>query len=396
MNTSEFKRLEGESDEEVIYRICSLKDQIGSWQNVADILNELLNTEYTESKFRKQYNAFTKMLNANQAKILDGDNYIKQIRLEKQEARKEKEKLFDERRELNKMLRDNARLEDTISKLENAFTSVGNSRYISYSPTFATSDNDMIVCLSDLHLGAAFYNFTGNYDADIAKARLNEYLSKVIEIAKTHKAQNCHVVLLGDMISGNIHKVVSVTNRENVVEQIKLACEYVSDFIYALGMQFNEVYVYSVSGNHSRIDTWKDALLGERLDSLIVWFAKNTLKNCSNIIIEDENIDDTLQAFFIKDKLFFAVHGDHDSLSDKDISKLVLWAGLTTPYCILSAHKHYTAMTEISDIKVIQSGSLCGSGDEFTRQNRLRSKPSQAVLVCNDDGIVACYPVVLH
>ena len=50
-----YQRYENESNEEVIYRICNEKEQIGSWQRVADILNELLGFEYTESKYRKEY-----------------------------------------------------------------------------------------------------------------------------------------------------------------------------------------------------------------------------------------------------------------------------------------------------------------------------------------------------
>ena len=49
-----YKRFENETDEELIYRITSDKELIGSWQKVADILNELLGTNYTESKFRKE------------------------------------------------------------------------------------------------------------------------------------------------------------------------------------------------------------------------------------------------------------------------------------------------------------------------------------------------------
>ena len=44
--------MEAETDEELIYRICSEKETIGSWQDVANILNKLLNQEYTESKYR--------------------------------------------------------------------------------------------------------------------------------------------------------------------------------------------------------------------------------------------------------------------------------------------------------------------------------------------------------
>ena len=61
MVSIEYKRFEGESDEELIYRITGEKEKIGSWQDVADILNRLLGTEYTESKFRKQRQAFDRM-----------------------------------------------------------------------------------------------------------------------------------------------------------------------------------------------------------------------------------------------------------------------------------------------------------------------------------------------
>ena len=51
---NKYQKFENETNEEVIYRICNDKDQIGSWQEVANILNELLGFEYTESKYRKQ------------------------------------------------------------------------------------------------------------------------------------------------------------------------------------------------------------------------------------------------------------------------------------------------------------------------------------------------------
>ena len=74
------------------------------------------------------------------------------------------------------------------------------------------------------------------------------------------------------------------------------------------------------------------------------------------------------------------------------LAKLVLWAK-TTPYCVLCGHRHFPAMTDVSGIKVVQSGSLGGSGDDYTRQKRLTGKPSQTVLVVNEKGIKAYYPI---
>ena len=48
-----YKRFEGESDDALIFRITGEKDKIGSWQDVADVLNELLGTNYNSSTFRK-------------------------------------------------------------------------------------------------------------------------------------------------------------------------------------------------------------------------------------------------------------------------------------------------------------------------------------------------------
>ena len=322
------------------------------------------------------------------------DEYFKKLRIEKQEIQKEKRKLYDERLDINRILREQSRLETTIEKLEEMLSDISNKRYISYSPFITSGENDMIVCLSDLHIGASYYYFDGYYDSEIAKERLQQYLNEIIQIKETHNAENCVVTLLGDLISGSIHKTISVTNKENVIEQVKLACEYISDFVYELGKHFNTVIVKSVSGNHSRIEEKQDALLGERLATLIIWFIKSMLKNSSNIVVDDEDVDDTLSTFFVRDKLYFAVHGDFDSNTDSAIGKLALWAKMT-PYCVLCGHKHYAAMNDVSGIKVIQSGSLCGSGDEFTRQKRLTGNPSQTVLVVNNKGIKCYYPVEL-
>lgn len=393
-------RKETENEFQYLWRLGQAKDS-GildiDWNGIADLMNKYFgdpDKPFSEAAWRKPYQMAKKFLEAGVFNKLSEDEYFKELRIQKQEIQKEKRKLYDERLDINRRLREESRLETTIEKFEDMLSNVSNNRYITYSPTISESQNDMIVCLSDLHIGATYYGFDGIYDSLIAKERLEKYLSKIIKIQKTHNAENCVCLLLGDLISGSIHKTISVTNKENVIEQVKLACEYISDFVYELGKHFKTVELRGVAGNHSRIEDKEDALLGERLDTLILWFIKSMLKNVKNISVIDENIDDTLSTFFVRDKLYFGVHGDFDTISDASISKLILWAKMT-PYCVVCGHKHYPAMTDVSGIKIIQSGSLGGSGDEYTRQKRLTGKPSQTVLVVNDKGIKACYPIEL-
>lgn len=393
-------RKESENEFQYLWRLGQAKDS-GlldiDWNGIADLMNKYFgdpDKPYSEAAWRKPYQMAKKFLENGVFNNLSEDEYFKELRLQKQEIQKEKRKLYDERLDINRRLREESRLETTIEKFENILSNVSNNRYLSYSPTISEGENDMIVCLSDLHIGATYYGFDGTYDSLIAKERLEKYLSKIIEIQETHHAENCVCLLLGDLISGSIHKAISVTNKENVIEQVKLACEYISDFVYELGKYFKTVELRGVAGNHSRLEDKEDALLGERLDTLILWFIKSMLKNVENISVIDEDIDDTLSTFFVRDKLYFGVHGDFDTTSDTSISKLILWAKMT-PYCVVCGHKHFPAMTDVSGIKVVQSGSLGGSGDEYTRQKRLTGKPSQTVLVVNDKGIKCCYPIEL-
>ena len=86
---------------------------------------------------------------------------------------------------------------------------------------------------------------------------------------------------------------------------------------------------------------------------------------------------------------------DYDKFDINGIAKLSFMLGFI-PYCILFGHKHYPATSEINGIKLVQSGSFPGSGDDHTVELRLSGKPSQTVLVCNESGIECNYTVELE
>ena len=397
------KKRPDEQELAFIWRVGKMKDDgiiDMAWGELAQILNKQLrdpDEEWSESAYRKKYalikNAYEQIFSNYQ-----DDNYLQELTLQKQEIKKEKRKLYDERLDLNKRLREEARLETTIDRIEQSLSNIAHNyfsdNYKDFIPT--TSDNKMVICLSDLHIGADFKNIDGEYNPDIAKERLQRYLYEIKDIQGRNGCCECIVVILGDCISGSIHRTISVTNKEDVVEQIKTASLLISEFIDSLSHWFNNVTVYSVGGNHSRIEKKvEDALLSERLDNLIPWFVEKMMEYKDNVNVISHTFDDTLGIFNVGEKLYFIQHGDYSSITDAAIGKLVLWAK-QTPYCILTGHLHYPAMTEVSGIKVIQSGSLCGSGDEFTRQKRLTGKPSQTVIVTKNDGsIYGVYPIEL-
>ena len=389
-----YKRFENESDEELIYRVCSDKDLIGSWQDVANILNELLGTEYTESKFRKQFQAFNKMLNANRGKFTDSDEQIKEIEVQKRELERKKIQFRDERNAWQKQNYADARVEEKLDKLEDELTSLGRTNFDTHNTISIDSDNDMLIILSDLHLGQTFDSIFGKYNTDIAKDRLNQLLNEVLSIRDLHNSRKCYVSLQGDLISGNIHKSIQVTNRENVIEQVKNATELVSSFCYELSLHFENVFLSNVSGNHTRIERKEDAIHDERLDDIISWAVELSLKHIDNFHVLHRNIDTGIADIDIRGKSYIAVHGDYDGFNKSGVQNLCLALGFV-PYAITFGHLHVCSVDETNGVKMIRGGSLAGCGDSYTIEKRLTGKPSQMVCICTNKGIKAYYPIEL-
>lgn len=338
--------------------------------------------EYYEQKFAKENS-------------LSEDLYLSKLDEKKRELEREKIKYRDERNAWQKQNYSAARLETTLSILEDELKSLGKINF-DISPTPIIDGNkEMIICLADLHIGQTFKSVFGEYNSDIAKLRLNKYLCKIREVAVLHNVRKVHVVSLGDQISGNIHKTIAVTNRENVIEQIKISSEIISSFCYELTKIFEGVYFSNVSGNHSRIDRKEDALHDERLDDLIGWIVSLSLSHIENFYyMQHRNLDIGIADINVCGKSYIAVHGDMDAMSRQGVSNISMLLGFV-PYAILRGHMHSPAMNEFNGVKMIQSGSLAGSGDNYTVEKRLCGKPSQTLLVCDDEGIDCIYHIEL-
>lgn len=311
------------------------------------------------------------------------------------ELRKEKQKLQDIRTAINKEARERGRLEEDLKYLEAQIATNGQNFYLEYEVKNGNSDRALIICLSDLHLGLNIENGFGIYNTEIAETYLTNYLKKIMNIKNCHGISDCYVLLLGDLISGNIHPTVQLQNRENAIEQTKIAAELLSSFVYQLGKNFNQVVVNGVAGNHSRISFKDHVIRGERLDNIIPWYMKASLSHLKNIeFIDEYNYDDTIAQIDIYGKKYWAVHGDFDQLNESGISKLVMMLGYK-PNGLFMGHFHRCEYTEIAGVPLIRSGSFCGAIDDFTIKKRISGIASQMVCVVNGDGIECCYPINL-
>lgn len=402
----ELKRLPNENEEQYIWRVAQLKESgiiDMDWDELSEHINQEWRTDESEyrssSAYRKPYSQAKRYYEAGVFSKFTEDEYVEQLDDKKRELEKAKVAYRDERNDWNKQNRIEARIEETLNNLERELQNIGKTNFqIENTVTHTDGDNSLIVMLSDLHTGQTFDSPFGKYNTDILKDRLRQLLDKTITIGRRHNSVMVNVVLLGDQISGNIHNTIQISNRENVIDQIKIASEVISWFCVELSKVFGFVNVYECAGNHSRLIANKDlAVHDERLDNLITWIIKQMTSHIDTIKVHDDNItriDSGISVFELYGKEYVAVHGDYDVLNKTGVGNLSMMLG-RIPYAIINGHNHYPSNTDINGVKVVQGGSMAGSGDSYTIEKRLSGRPNQTVLVCDDCGIDCIYNVEL-
>lgn len=388
-----YKRFDGETDEELIYRVTGDKDIIGSWQGVADILNELLGTEYTESKFRKQRQAFDKMLSANQSKFADNNAQLEEIRTERQMLERERVKFRDERNEYNRLIRQEARKE-SYKELIQRMLSEYKPDSIDYEKANFIEDNgtDLIIHCTDIHTGIEIDNFFNKFNPSILKFRLTRYLDEIFKIRKRHGSQNAYLII-GEIISGLIHENLRCENNQNLIEQFITVANYLTEFITELAKEFNEVHVYVTPGNHSRISPKKEQnLKGENFDNLLIPLLSARLQNNKAVYFHENEIEESIAMFSVRGNTVFSSHGDKDKPSDV-VQKFTLLFQMV-PKLVYLGHRHRNGMSTVYNTKVIESGSVSGV-DNYSLDLRLHTSPEQTVSVVDQDGLVCLYDIQL-
>ena len=60
------KRMPNENEDQYFYRICKMKDALGfTWYQMADIFNEEFGCDKENTVYRKRWNSFERVFNAN-------------------------------------------------------------------------------------------------------------------------------------------------------------------------------------------------------------------------------------------------------------------------------------------------------------------------------------------
>lgn len=402
ISITDLHRLENENEEQFIFRLGSAKDSGEldmSWEQLAEIINkEFRNdeSEYrSEAAYRKPYQQAKRYFEANVFKTYkDEDSYFKELQIQKQNLEKEKVKTRDERNELKRIIREEARKESYKEQIIRTISEY-HGKPLGYDENkqfngVIKSDNDLIVSCTDIHAGIEIDNYFNKFNEDVLKDRFNQYLDKIFEVQLRHGSENVNLIL-SELVSGIIHNELRIENNQNLIEQFLTVTDYISQFLAEMSYHFNNVNVYICPGNHSRISPKKeDSLKGENIDHLALPFLEAKLQNFKNIYFNKNTIEESIAMFSVRNNVVMASHGDKDAPSNV-VQKFTLLFGIR-PDLVYLGHRHQNGLTTVYNCKVVESGCLSGV-DNYALDLRINGYPSQTISVVTKDGLDCLYDV---
>lgn len=395
-----FKRLNGENEEQFLWRIGQAKDNgiINlDWIEIADIMNKEFRedeTEYRdESAYRKVYQSAKRLYEAEVFKTYEDESYIDELRDMKHEIYIAKQQLRDERTALNKTLREQSRMKSMYEIIKRAIDNYEPIKFDYVPKSLPNSDNDMIIHLTDIHCGVDIISAFNIFNTDVLKQRLHNYLNEILDIQKLYKSQNAYVILGGDMIQGLIHINSRIEAKENVIQQIMKVTDFVSNFIYELSKVFKYVEVHTTAGNHSRLTPNKEETTrAENFDLLVPYASKKDLQNIKNVNFIDNVLESDIATFKVRGHMVYAAHGDKDNVNNVvyNMTKFARKANLPLPDLCFLGHRHTNGLTTVDDVKVIESGCVDGM-DSYAIGKRLVGTPEQVAVVVTESKMIKSF-----
>lgn len=391
--TPDIKRKSNESLDSYLIRLGDNLELYNlSWTSAAQLLNSEADEEYSESRWRKLYNSYVYWKGYILNELSSSNEYIKELEDKTLEFQKEKVRFQDQKRELNNLIRQQARFEHLKSEIHRSICELSKSKPLYFTqPVMSDQETEAkaIALWSDFHYGAEFKNSFNTYNKDVFEKRFVELINKTIQYGKRHNVSELTVANLGDSISGAIHVSTRVQSGEDTVKQIQHVAEYLAEGLAELSGHFKRIKFINIIGNHSRLISNKtESIFRENLEYIIPWYLESRLRDFKNITIHNDN--DGLYIDEVDGEKFVYVHGDLDHIAStaKNLPQVL---GFVPKY-IFSGHIHHNTVKEHGRTTVISNGSLMGV-DDYAISKRFYAKPSQKLMMLNGSDIECTYDI---
>ena len=362
---TDYKRLPNETDEALILRVCRDKDIIGSWDDVAVVLNKLLGANYRPNTYRNNFQSYNKFRQVDLEK--SESSLLEEIKEQRRELEKEKIQIQTANIERNRINRAESRHKMYYQYVGTAIQSLPMP---DFRPLYSDFENkvEYLVTLADVHYGANFKSENNEYSPAIAKERF-EYLSaRIVSFVQNHKLRRIHIVSLGDLVQGVLRVSDLKINDSSVVKAVVEISRLVALFLNEISAYVMVEYYHSPTANHTQIrplGTKASEIADEDLEYVIGNYIKDLCANNDRITVHLADEGKQYIEIPIFDYEIVAMHGHQIKNIETSVRDMSMLKRTFIDYLILG---HFHNGKEIPsfesscyDTEVLVSPSFIGS-----------------------------------
>ena len=384
--TNEYLKKSEESITSYSIRLYKNRKSYGlTFQECGDLLNEVSGEDFSEAKWRRPVQHYLEIQEYIEQENPTGvsSDVLEEIELEKIELQKQQIKLRDQKRELNAIIRRQARLEN----LEDYFKEVTeNFEGVSLPKTKSNTKDkkEAMITISDWHIGMKFDGRFNTFNHEVAEQRIAKVKDKTLDTVRKENISTLHIANLGDMISGGIHVSTRVQAEEDVIQQVIRVSEYLKQFIKTFLDEGIQVEYYNIIGNHGRVQGNKSEVAGieENFEKLILTILDAAFSSYSNY--NSIGCRDGIIEVEIANQKIILSHGDMDKNTNAAMRLPQLFGYV--PNYIITGHIHHSTSKDFGITEHIVNPSLIGS-DDYATGGRFGGKPGQKLILFNETDI---------
>lgn len=396
MIIEEDRMKKNENKDQYVYRLAQKYIESGemTWDDLANIINEGLGLDeesyLSASTFRKPYQNAVRYYKNVFSKIEENNSDNDLVRL-KQEIKEERQKLNTEKIEYNKWIREKARDDLIVEKIEDSIKSLEPLEKHDVVINDQNHNKEYVLVFGDEHYNSCFQikglngEILNEYSPEICEERMWKLLDDVVEICIKEGVTTLNVFNMGDFTDGLLRvsqiRKLRYGNIEGTIKFSNFLCEWLNKLTNYVNVKYSQV-----NGNHDELRMLgqpKGTFKEDNMGLVVAEFVKVRMKNNPNFEFIENPTGLIFNNFFGFNVL--GIHGEVKNMEEalNGFSKLYhvnidfLFAG----------HLHHNRNEEVGyNCEVINVGSIIGIDPYSVSLNKSSSASAKMFVFVEDEG----------
>ena len=323
-------------------------------------------SEYrTESAYRKPLQSAEKYYNEVFSKVTSDDDVLNDIKEQRRELEKERQKLNTTKIEYSRQIRQQSRFELFYENVAEQIKTLDVPDFVGYE--YAKSKKEYVLTIADIHAGSKFEISTNKYSFEEITNRFNRLYNETVKFIKENDINILKVVCLGDDVQGILRVSDLQLNESTVVEATVFVAKTLANFLNKLSAYCYVDYYHVSTSNHSQVrplGTKASELASEDVEYVICNYIKDVLANNQRILVHTNFGHDYIE-IPICNFTAIAMHGNTINNIDNALKDLT-YHNKTFYTTVFLAHFHASKSGTVgemfdTDCEVIVCPSFVGS-----------------------------------